>query len=265
MNQAKMLPEYRIMGSGETTLFLFHGAYGDGRYFENTAKVLAEHGYRVVLWNAPGYGREDVPEDFSIDYAGEAARDLVLAEGTAANVLIGHSMGALIAPNAAMRLGEKCHGIVLSGASVGFQQRSPEDQERFLKERVAPIAEEGLTVAEYAPGLLKKMMAPEADGALVDHVSTVVSEMKTETFMAAMKALTSYDNNPAVQAISVPTLLLSGEFDTACPPAGMEILHSRIPDSEYHMISGAGHYAFAEKPEVFHQHLIEFLDRRFAA
>jgi 3-oxoadipate enol-lactonase len=264
MTKSKVLPEHRILGAGDTTVFMFHGAYGDGRYFENTAEVLAAEGYKVVSWSAPGYGGQDVPEEFSIDFMGDAARDLVEAEGTGTNILLGHSMGALVAPNAAMKLGDRVDGIVLSGASVGFQNRTPEDQERFLKERVAPIAEEGLTVAQYAPGLLKKMMAPGASGPLVDHVSRVVSDMKTDTFMAAMKALTSYNSNPAVAAISVPTLLLSGEFDTACPPAGMEKLHGIIPDSEYHMIEGAGHYAFAERPDVFHSHVLEFLSRRFS-
>ena len=257
------LPEYHVSGSGETTIFMLHGAYGDGRYFANTERVLADAGFRVLVWNCPGYGEEATPADFSIDLAGDAAADLIAAEGTGTNIVLGHSMGALIAPNAAMKSQGRVHGIILSGASIGFQNRTPEDQERFLRERIAPITDGGMTVAEYAPGLLKTMMAPGASGDLVDLVGKVVTEMKTETFMASMKALTSYNNMPATQAIDVPTLLLSGEFDTACPPAGMEKLAGIIPDSEYHMIRDAGHYAFAEQPDVFHRLVIEFLNRRF--
>lgn len=257
------LPEYHVSGSGDTTIFMLHGAYGDGRYFANTEAYLANAGYRVVVWNCPGYGQEPTPDDFSIDYAGNAALALVEAEGTATNIVLGHSMGALIAPNAAMKSAGRVHGIILSGASIGFQNRTESDQARFLKERIAPITEQGLTVQEYAPSLLKTMMAPGASGHLVDVVYKVISEMKTDAFMASMKALTEYNNMPATKSINVPTLLLSGEFDTACPPAGMEKLAEIIPDSEYHMIRDAGHYAFAEQADVYHGHLIEFLNRRF--
>lgn len=261
MNEA--LPEYHVSGSSDITVFMLHGAYGDGRYFANTERVLAEAGFRVVVWNCPGYGQEESPAGFSIDYAGAAARRLIEAVGSGTNIVLGHSMGALIAPNAAMKSNGGVRGIILSGASVGFQNRTPEDQQRFLQERISPITEGGMTVQEYAPSLLKSMMAPGAQGELVDVVYQVISEMKTDTFMASMKALTEYNNNPALQAIDVPTLLLSGEFDTACPPAGMEKIAGIVPDSEYHMIKDAGHYAFAEQADIYHDHIIEFLNRRF--
>lgn len=263
MKHEATLPEHYIRGDSDTTIFMLHGAYGDGRYFENTASVLATAGYRVVVWNCPGYGDELPADNFSIEYAAAAARDLVEAEATATNIILGHSMGCLIAPKAAMMPGTRIDGIVLSCASVGFQNRSPEDQERFLAERIAPITEQGLTVAEYAPALLTKMMAPGAQGQLVDQIRCVISEMKTETFMASMKAITSYSSGEAIEAIAVPTLLVSGEFDTACPPAGMEKLHALIPDSEYRMVEGSGHYPFAERADTFHEYVVEFLKRRF--
>lgn len=264
MEQAPALPEHYIRGDSDTTIFMLHGAYGDGRYFENTAAVLAAAGYRVVVWTCPGYGQETPVENFSIEYAAAAARTLIEAKATTTNILLGHSMGCLIAPAAAKLSGTRIDGIILSCASVGFQNRAPEDQKRFLAERIAPITEQGLKVAEYAPALLTKMMAPGARGGLVDKVRNVISEMKTETFMASMKAITSYSNEAAIAAINVPTLLVSGEFDTACPPEGMEKLHAIIPDSEYLMVEGSGHYPFAERADTFHEYILEFLNRRFA-
>ncbi|MHA6695240.1 alpha/beta fold hydrolase [Homoserinimonas sp. A520] len=263
------LYEYHVVGDGDTTIFMMHGAYGDGRYFSNTEKVLAGAGYRVVVWNAPGYGNTATRDDYSIDLAGDAAVELIKAEGTGTNILLGHSMGALIVPNAAMKLGGKAggvvDGIVLSGASVGFQNRTPEDQKRFLAERLDPIVGQGQTVQQYAPGLLKSMMHAEASGPLVDHVYTVVTDMKTQTFVNSLRALTEYNATPALQAMDVPTLLLAGEFDTACPPAGMRKIADMTPDGEFHLIHDAGHYAFAEKPDVFHMLLLNFLARRFGS
>ncbi len=50
------LPVYRTRGEGETSVFLLHGAYGDGRYFDDLANSLVDAGYRVIDWDCPGYG-----------------------------------------------------------------------------------------------------------------------------------------------------------------------------------------------------------------
>lgn len=263
MADLKNLPEYYVEGDGDTTIFMLHGAYGSGEYFRNTAEFLAGKGYRVVVWNAPGYGEAPGPDDFTIEFAGEAARDLVEAEGTATNIIFGHSMGCLITPYAKKLLGDKVQGLILSAASPGFKNRTEEEREVFVAERLKPILEDGLTVAEYVKGLLKIMMAPNASGPLVDKVVEVVSGMKTETFVKSMHAIMNYDPAEAIAAIDVPTLLIAGEFDTATPPVGMEQLHEKIAGSEYKLIKDAGHYAFAEKTEVFHEHLNDFLSRKF--
>ena len=66
----------------------------------------------------------------------------------------------------------------------------------------------------------------------------------------------------ALDNLAVPTLLLAGTVDTACPVAGMRAMAERIEDSEIHELEGVGHYGFAERPDEFHGHLLDFLGRR---
>lgn len=263
MTNAQALPEHYVVGKGEVSVFMLHGAYGSGEYFRNTAEYLANRGYRVVVWDAPGYGKRPGPPEFTIGLAGDAARELVLAEATEVNIVFGHSMGCLIALDAVMKLGSRVDGLVLSAASPGFNNRTPEEQERFLAERLKPITEGGLTVPEYVQSLLAVMMAPGASGPLVDNVVEVVKGMRTETFVKSIRAIMTHDPSEAVDAVVAPTLLIAGEHDTATPPEGMETLHARIPGSEYQLIEGTGHYAFAEDEHAFHAILLDFLGRKF--
>ncbi|QCB51592.1 alpha/beta hydrolase [Rhodococcus sp. PAMC28707] len=263
MTTAISLPQHTVHGEGGTTVFLLHGAYGGADYFDNAAKVVSDAGYRVVVWNAPGYGGTELPAGATIAGYAESLRALVQAVGTDTNVVLGHSMGALIAP-LATNAEPAIHGLVLSSASAGFASRTPEDQKRYLAERLEPI-ENGMSVAEYVRPLLVSMMGPGASGPLVEHVREVIVNMSTATLASSIRAIAGYDGRPALAALTVPTLLLAGTEDTACPVAGMRKIHDMVPGSEIHELEGVGHYGFAESPDEYLGHLLDFLGRNFPA
>lgn len=255
------LPHYTCFGSGDLTVFLLHGAYGDGRYFHDLAERLCASGYRVVVWDCPGYGDSAPVANPSIESFADAAQALVEHEKTATNLVLGHSMGALIAPLLATRC-RAVDAVVLSAGSAGFVARPPEDQARYLKERLEPI-ENGMSVAEYARPLLRHMMAEGAKGVLVDQVVNVVLSMKTETFATSIRAISAYDSRPALKALSVPTLLLAGAEDTACTADGMRAMAEMVPNGEFHVLDRCGHYGFAEKPEAYFTVVLGFLTKHF--
>lgn len=259
------LPAHEITGSGDITVFLLHGAYGDGRYFADTRDRLVARGHRVVVWHCPGYGGSPGIDSPSIESFGEVAAELVAATGGEHNVLLGHSMGGLIAPRAALLVPDRVDALVLSSTSAGLNTRTPEERAAFIAERVDPITA-GLSVGEYAPALLATMIGPESSGPLVDRVMDVVCGMSTETFKVSMTAITEYvDGVETLRAQTVPALAIAGEHDPACPPDGMRFIAEQLPDAEYAEIAGVGHYGFAERPEEYHGLVEDFLARRLGA
>lgn len=253
------LPHYRIAGDSDTTVFLLHGAYGDGRYFADLVASLNAAGYRTVTWDCPGYGTSPAVKPPVIERFAEAATAMVRKEATAHNVILGHSMGGLIAPRVAVAE-PRIDAVVLSATSSGFVNRSPEDQKKFLEERLAPI-ENGMDIRGYAHPLITYMMAKGASGPLVDQVFEVVLSMETETFRTSIKALAMYDGIPTLSALTQPTLLIAGAEDPACTAEGMRRIDGMLADSEYHQIEGVGHYGFAEKPDAYKAILLDFLGR----
>jgi 3-oxoadipate enol-lactonase len=251
------LPQYRVYGSGDLTLFVLHGAYGDGRYFEDFATHMAENGYRVVVWDCPGYGESAPVSPPTIERFAEAAMAMIQAEATTTNVLLGHSMGALIGPYVANRM-TRINGLILSAGSRGFAARTPEDQAQYMKDRLAPI-ENGMSVEDYARPMIRSMMAKGSTGPQVDRVFEVVLAMKTETFATSIRAIGAYDGRPALEALKTPTLMIAGRADPACTAAGMQLMHEMVAGSEFHVIENAGHYGFAEQPQEYRQLVLDFL------
>ena len=74
----------------------------------------------------------------------------------------------------------------------------------------------------------------------------------------AITSFTSYDRLGEVKA---PTLVIHGDSDTLVPAANGEMIHEKITGSSMHIIQGAGHCFFWEKPEESARAVIEFLSR----
>ena len=101
---------------GPCVVFI-HGALNDHSVWTLLARWYAHHGYRVLAVDQPGHGRSEGPPLASV----EALADWVLALLDAANVpsahLVGHSMGSLIALEAASRAPERAAGLVMVGTA----------------------------------------------------------------------------------------------------------------------------------------------------
>jgi 3-oxoadipate enol-lactonase len=261
MNDPK-LPDYSVTGEGDPTIVLLHGAFGAKEYWRTQMAVLSDAGYRVLAWDAPGYGLSPLPLPYSVEIAAASLGRLLAAAGGSRNVLLGHSFGGMIAQRAYDLFPDRVAGMVLSATSAAFGRRDGEWQQKFVHDRVAPL-DAGLTVAEYAPAFLKTMMASGAAGPAVDLVVATVSAMREETFRAAIAAVAGYEGRAVLPKIAVPTLCIAGELDQTAPAAVMEKMASRIRGAEFAVMNGAGHFAWAEQADRFNATLLDFLRRHF--
>lgn len=97
---------FREQGSG-IPLTLLHGISSGAASWH---KQMALPGYRVLAWDMPGYGESPMlaatPADAG-DYADALARMLDRA-GVEQTILVGHSLGALVAAAFAAKYPQRC-------------------------------------------------------------------------------------------------------------------------------------------------------------
>lgn len=256
------IPDHSVSGTGDITVFLLHGAFGAKEYWLRQIEALTGAGFRVVAWDAPGYGVSPLPVDFSVEAAARAAEALIRAEGTAQNVVLGHSMGGMIAQRCYSYCPELIDGLVLSATSAAFGKSDGDWQQEFVNARVAPL-DKGMTLPQLAPKMIGAMIAPGMKGEDIDRVIRVVSLMREETFRAAVYAITQFEGRDILPLIDVPTLCVSGGHDlAAAPPKVMERMASKITGAEYLCMEHVGHFGWAEDADGFNTVLIDFLNRR---
>jgi pimeloyl-ACP methyl ester carboxylesterase len=116
-----------------TPIVLLHGLGSGSDDWLQTARCLARH-FRVVLVDLPGHGDSDMPEPFSLDRA-VAALDLALADIPGGPpILVGHSLGGLIAAAEAIDHPERVRGLVL--VETALRPQLPDDQRAASLDRL---------------------------------------------------------------------------------------------------------------------------------
>lgn len=261
------LPDYTASGEGKVTVFLLHGIYGSKEYWRPQTERLLARGYRVVAWDAPGYGLSQLPDPFSFDVVAEAGASLIRALGTERNVVHGHSMGGQITPRIRLKVPDRVHGIVISSTIGYFANRTKEEQEEFVRKRTAPPPP-GTDPVTANRIVVDGMLGSTSKGPEVDLVRHWASLTPPDTVKAAVKAVQTWPEADAIagfKAIAVPALLVAGEVDQVGHPAGMERVTRMIAGCEFGIVPGSGHYPWAENPAEFNRFYFGFLDRHFPA
>lgn len=261
-----LCPDYSVThahgAASGVTVFMLHGAFGAKEYWGNQIAALAAAGHRVVAWDAPGYGLSPLPADFSIDRCAQALAVLLRREGGQCNVVLGHSMGGMIAQRAWAHVPECIQGYVLSATSAAFGKSDGDWQKEFVRQRVAPL-DAGRTLPDHAPGMLRAMTAPGAAGPAIDLLISTVSQMREETFRAAVAAIATYEGRELLPTMKVPVLCVAGGLDRTAPAEVMRKMADKLPDARFACMDTAGHFGWAEQPEAFNALLLDFIGTRF--
>jgi 3-oxoadipate enol-lactonase len=256
------IPAFDERGGGDTAVVMLHGVGGGRAAWAGQLESFGRAGYRAVAWDAPGYGDSRAIDPY--DMAGLARSLGALLEALAVRrvVLLGHSMGGLLAQEAAVAFPGKLAGLVLSATSPAFGKPAGDWQQAFLRQRLDPL-DAGKTMADLAPALVGGMIGPKADPAGVRLATDVMSRVPSETYRKALRAIVGFDRRATLAEIAMPVLAVAGEHDATAPPAVMERMAQKVPGAEYVRLAGCGHLANLERPRTFDEAVLGWLARRF--
>lgn len=110
----------RALDASLPGVVFIHGALNDHSVWILQSRHLAHHGRAVLALDLPGHGRSDGPP-LGVAQAGAWVAAVVEAAGLASVALVGHSMGSLIALEAAARLGDRTRALALVGTAYPMQ------------------------------------------------------------------------------------------------------------------------------------------------
>jgi pimeloyl-ACP methyl ester carboxylesterase len=227
-----------------TVLFL-HGAGMDHTVWALQTRWFAHHGRNVLACDLPGHGRSPGPGLASI----EAMADAVLAAAKAVRAervaLVGHSMGALVALEAAAREGSG----VASLALLGMTPLMPVHPDLLAAAGRGEHKAIELIVG-WALGAAAQLGGNPAPGLWLTAAATRLLERADPAVLAGdFAACDAYKGAAAAAArVRCPALLLLGADDRMTPPARAVEFARSFPAGRSTVLRGAGHMMMLEEP-----------------
>ena len=243
---------------------MLHGIGGGKAQWAAQLDLLARHGWRALAWDMPGYGESALPAgDYTFAGLGASLLRLLDALAIPRAILLGHSMGGMVALEAFAQAPGRCAGLILACTSPAFGRADGDWQRQFIGERLAPL-DAGLGMPGMAARQVPRMMAEAAPAAARERAMAIMGAVPEETYRLALRCLVTFDRREVLPAIAVPTLVLAAAGDSQAPPPVMEKMAGRIAGAEFEILPGCGHLANLEQPSAFGATVLEFLERRFA-
>lgn len=97
------------------TILLLHGKNFNGAYWERTAKDLSEKGFRVIIPDQIGFGKSSKPHSyqFSFSQLAENTKAVLDELGIDKTIVLGHSMGGMVATRFTLLYPEKVQKLIL--------------------------------------------------------------------------------------------------------------------------------------------------------
>ena len=245
----------------KASALVLHGiAEHSGRY-EHVGSALADAGYTTVGYDHHGHGksggqRGHVP-GFEVFLDDVEDRLAALRDDGLPVVMLGHSMGGLIAFRYAVSDRPQPDVLLLSGPALGAVVPAWQRIAAPILGRIAPRV---FIKSEFEPGLLSTDpdvgFAYEADPL---RVKGATARLGHELFEAMQYA------NEHIDRLRVPTLVVHGADDPIVPPEFSAPIGDR-PEARRTVIEGMKHEVLNEPNwEETMEHLVEFADEALAA
>jgi pimeloyl-ACP methyl ester carboxylesterase len=227
-----------------------HGAMQDHSGWTLLARWCAHHGCGVLAVNLPGHGRSAGPPLGSVEALAEWTLAMMSAAGVREATLVGHSMGTLIALEAAARAPERVTRLVLLGTAYPMKVSDA----LLSTAREAPLKAidmvNALSISTPAskpsyPG--PGMWVHGSNRALMRNQQALSNEINL--FEHDFRLCDAYRGGAEAMAkIECPTTLITGARDQMTPPKAASALAAALKAEVVTVASG--HHLMAEAPDA---------------
>jgi len=235
----------------------FLHALGASHAIWRAQKAALAGGYRVLLIDLRGHGASAAPaEAYTLRGMAEDVLRVWDELGVAQSALVGISLGGFVAQHVAIAAPGRVQKLVLADTTAAY----PPEAASSWEERIRTVSEKGpgVTVA----GTLERWFTATHRAAhpdVTNWISGLIEATPRAGYVGACHAISALDTRADLGRITMPTLVLVGEFDPGTPPAMGEALAAGIPGAQFMVIASAAHLTCVEQATAFNQLLTDFL------
>lgn len=240
-----------VVGEGPAVVLL-HAGVADRRSWRAVAEALSDR-FKMVSYDRRGFGDTTYETGPHSDLDDLVA--VMEAVGARDALLVGSSMGGLIALDAALALPDRVRGLVLVAPAVSGAELEVDDPPEVLElARLIGAAEERGDVDEV--NRLEAHYWLDGPTSAEGRVRGAARELFLDMNGRALRAEDPGEERPRppawprLEAVALPTLVLTCELDEPSGTALAAAAAERIPGATLRELSGVAHLPQVERPEL---------------
>lgn len=250
-------------------MLFVHGWAGSGRYWESTAQALSEK-FDCLLYDMRGFGRStrlpQAPPLLSYELE-EYAEDLAgfLDALELPRVYINaHSMGASVVTLFLNRYPERIEKAILTCSGIfEYDEKSFTTFHKFggyvVKFRPKWIGKIPLMHRFFMARFLHRSIPTPLSQAFLDDFLLADYQSALGTIFTSVSKKAAETMPHEFAKLSVPVLLVAGEFDKIIPAKMGQNAANLSPNIEFALIPQTAHFPMLEDPDTYLQKVEEFL------
>lgn len=248
---------YEVTGTGPDVVLL-HPFPLHHRFWDGVLDQLASR-YRIFLPDLRAHGDSeagDGPVTMAklADDLDQLCRECEMRRA----IFVGVSIGGYALFEFWRRHRERVSALVLANTRAAAETSEGRSNRLATAEKALRDGTAGF-IDELLPKLFSKTTLTNRPD-IADAGRAMARKMSPADVAAVQRGMADRpDSIPTLATINVPTLVVAGEDDSV-PLSELELIHQRIPGSQYNVIAKAGHYAAMERPAEFGQLLRTFFD-----
>jgi len=224
--------------------------------WDAVAALLCER-FQVIRFDARGHGASILdPSARGIDYSIDLLARDTLAVADAAGASRFHYVGVSIGGMIGMWLGRharhRLDRLVLSNTAAKLPAQ-------VWTDRIDAVKAVGLT--SQVDATMQRWFTPpfHASGdAIIARTRAAFLQVDPDGYLGCAAAIRDMDQRDALASIEVPTLVITGRFDTSTPPESGREVAARIPGAQYVELPLA-HMPQLEQPDTYVKVIEKFL------
>jgi 3-oxoadipate enol-lactonase len=234
-----------VEGPAHAPAILFCHALGtDLSIWDETVAALSPR-YRCIRYDGRGHGASDVPAPpYSMGALIRDAEKVLAHFGARDAVVIGSSMGGLVAQGLATKRFDLVRAMVLANTAVKIGGPT------LWQTRAAEVAETGL--AAYAPGAMERIFGRHwASAPAMPRIRTLLEATDPQGWIGSAHAIAGADFYTTTAALGLPTLVIAGSNDGSTPTDLVRETADLIRGHQWALMRGTGHLPMVENPSAF--------------
>lgn len=252
---------YSVFGTGGPVVVLLQGLGLSSKFWFDVPKLVSEdpaHPRRVIAIDNRGTGQSE--RGARVWTMGTMADDVVAVlddAGVESAIVVGISMGGMIAQHCALRHPKRVKGLVLLATTPGFLYGSLPEPKAMARLLSLPLG--GVRASQNLTRLLLPPSKWSRSKEIFRDWPKAMRDDPTSpaTFGAHFLAASLHLLGPRLSRISCPVVVVTGAEDTLIPPKNARVIARHIPNAKLQVLPETGHALFAEDKDLVRRMIVD--------